>query len=86
MEALKPAAERDGSDPAELLERLRKAGRLQELRQDVATKQAAELLVREASPITVEQAQARDKLWTPGKEDPEIAPTRPLGQLWTPGS
>ncbi len=37
LEALTPAAERDGSDPAELMERLRKAGRLEELREDVAT-------------------------------------------------
>ena len=37
LEALTPAAERDGADPAELMERLRKAGRLEELRQDVAT-------------------------------------------------
>lgn len=90
VEALKPAAERDGSDPAELLDRLRKAGRLEELRQDVATSQAAELLVREATPITVEQAKARQKLWTPGKEEPESGSGSSSGsgsgQLWTPGS
>jgi trigger factor len=82
VEALRPAAERDGSDPQELVEQLRKAGRLDQLREDVAARQALELLVREATPITVEQAQARDKLWTPGKEDSESRP----GQLWTPGS
>ena len=82
LEALTPAAERDSSDPAVLMERLRKAGRLEELRQDVATSRAAEFLVREATPITVEQAQAREKLWTPGKEDSESG----SGQLWTPGS
>jgi trigger factor len=65
-EALRPAAERDGSDPQELVEQLRKAGRLDQLREDVATRQALELLVHEANPISVEQAQARDKLWTPG--------------------
>jgi len=86
LEALKPSAERDGSDPAELMERLRKAGRLEELRQDVATSQAAELLVREATPITVEQAKAREKLWTPGKDEHERDPARPSSQLWTPGS
>ena len=61
---------------------LRSAGRLEELREDVATTQAAELLVREAAPISVEQAKARQKLWTPGKE----AAGEPSGQLWTPGS
>jgi trigger factor len=90
LEALRPAAERDDSDPAELMERLRKAGRLEELRQDVATSQAAELLVREATSISVEQAKARQKLWTPGKEESEDASDRPSGsgsgQLWTPGS
>jgi trigger factor len=84
VEALRPAAERDGSDPQELVEQLRKAGRLDQLREDVATRQALELLVREATPITVEQAQARDKLWTPGKEDSENQPRS--SQLWTPGS
>jgi hypothetical protein len=72
------------------MERLRKAGRLEELRQDVATSQAAELLVREAKPISVEQAKARQKLWTPGKEEPDdsSAPSTSSGsgQLWTPGS
>jgi trigger factor len=82
VEALRPAAERDGSDPAELVEQLRTAGRLDELREEVAGRQAVELLVREALPITVEQAKAREKLWTPGKEDPAAG----SGQLWTPGS
>jgi hypothetical protein len=35
-----------------------------------------------ATPISVEQAKARDKLWTPGSEDPGSG----SGQLWTPGS
>ena len=82
VEALRPAAERDGSDPAELVDKLRKAGRLDSLREDVAARQAVELLVREATPISVEQAQAREKLWTPGKEGAEAG----SGQLWTPGS
>jgi trigger factor len=98
VEALTPAAERDGADPAELVEQLRAANRLDTLREDVASRQALELLVSEAKPITVEQAQARDKLWTPGKDDP---PGRAAGssspdtagragsetsQIWTPGN
>ena len=88
MEALRPAAERDGSDPAELVEQLRKAGRLESLREDVAGRQAVELLVREATPISVEQAKAREKLWTPGKDDPGAAGSGGSagGQIWTPGS
>jgi trigger factor len=77
VEALAPAAERDGSDPAELVEQLREAGRLDTLREDVANRQALELLVSEAKPISVAQAQARDKLWTPGKDkDPSGAAGR----------
>jgi trigger factor len=86
VEALRPAAERDGSDPAELVDQLRKAGRLDSLREDVASRQAVELLVREAKPISVEQAQAREKLWTPGKEEAEAGSEAGGGQLWTPGS
>jgi trigger factor len=82
VEALRPAAERDGADPAQLLEQLEKAGRLEGLREDVASRQAVDLLVRESNAITVEQAQAREKLWTPGKQDAEPAE----GQIWTPGS
>jgi FKBP-type peptidyl-prolyl cis-trans isomerase (trigger factor) len=81
VEALAPSAERDGSDPAELVEQLRKAGRLETLREDVANRQAVELLVKEAKPISVEQAKAREKLWTPGREEPGPE----AGQLWTPG-
>ena len=81
-EALRPAAERDGSEPAELVEQLRKNGRLESLREEVANRQAIEMLVREAKPISVEQAQAREKLWTPGKDEQESG----SGQIWTPGS
>jgi trigger factor len=94
VEAVTPAAERDGSDPAELVEQLRKAGRLDTLREDVASRQALELLVSEAKAISVEQAKAREKLWTPGKDAPPggSEPAEPAGsgsgssQLWTPGS
>ncbi|MFZ0043408.1 MAG: trigger factor [Solirubrobacteraceae bacterium] len=85
VQAVAPAAERDGSDPAELVEQLRKAGRLDSLREDVASRQALDLLVREATPISVDQAKARDKLWTPGKEDSE-SNQPPPSQLWTPGT
>ena len=81
-EALEPAAERAGTPVDEVIERLSASGRLDEVRQDLANRQAIELLVREAKPISVEQAKARQKLWTPGKEEAEEG----SGQLWTPGS
>jgi trigger factor len=90
LEALAHSAEHEGTTPAKLLERLRDAGRLEVLRRDLATRQAVDLLVGEARPIPVEQAKAREKLWTPGKKGAEEegpgkgAPA--AGELWTPGS
>jgi len=53
-------------DPGKVLAQLRRAGRLEELRADVANQQALERLVAAAAPITPERAAAREKLWTPG--------------------
>jgi trigger factor len=79
-EVLGPSAERTGVAVDELFKRLGDADRLERVREDVGNRQALELLVREAKPISVEQAKARDKLWTPDKEEAGS------GQLWTPGS
>ena len=84
LEALEPTAERQGTTPEKLLEQLRSGGRLDRVRREVATRQAIELLVAEAKPISVEQAKAREKLWTPGKEAASAG--QGSGQLWTPGS
>lgn len=82
-EALEPSAERQATEPAKLLEQLRKSGRLEALRDDLAARKAVDVLVEGATAIPVEQAKARDKLWTPEKErSEEGAP----GELWTPGS
>jgi trigger factor len=80
LDAIRPIAERDGRDPEKVLGQLRKRGRLGPLEEEVAARLALQLLVDEAQPITVEQAKARDKLWTPEKEPGE----RGSGQLWTP--
>lgn len=88
-EALQPTAERQGTTVEKVFEQLRSNGRLDRVRREVASRQASELLVSEAKPISVEQAKAREKLWTPGKEDPAEteSPAGPgPGQLWTPGS
>ena len=79
LEAIRPTAERDGQKPEKVLQRLRERGRLGPLIESVAERKALDLLVAEATPITVEQAKARDKLWTPEKEG------EGSGQLWTPG-
>jgi trigger factor len=80
--ALEPAAQGGETSVDKLIEQLRSRGRLERMREDIASRQALELIVGEAKPITVEQAQARDKLWTPGKDEAEAGP----GQIWTPGS
>jgi len=53
-------------DAAKLLAQLRRSGRLEELREDVAAGQAVERLVEAAVAITPARAAARDKLWIPG--------------------
>ncbi len=85
LEALGPSAERTGTPAEKLMEQLRSAGRLDGLREDVAARQAVGLLVREAETVTVEQAQTRQKLWTPGR-DPEAqgSDAQAAGSLWTP--
>jgi trigger factor len=85
-EALEPTAERQSTTVEKLFEQLESSGRLDRVRREVATRQAIELLVAEAKPISVEQAKARKKLWTPGKEAEERGAHPPTGQLWTPGS
>ncbi|MFZ0970598.1 MAG: trigger factor [Solirubrobacteraceae bacterium] len=86
-EALEPTAERQGTTAEKLFEQLESGGRLDRVRREVATRQAIEMLVADAKPISVEQAKARQKIWTPGKEPADDTGTRPpSGQLWTPGS
>jgi trigger factor len=86
LEAVRPSAERAKTKPEKLLEQLRSSGRLGRLRQDIAARQAVELMVKEAKPISVEQAKARNLIWTPGKDEPGEGAQAGSGQLWTPGS
>jgi trigger factor len=50
-EALAHTAEHEGVEPAKLLERVRKAGSIDMLREDVATRKALDLLVEQATPV-----------------------------------
>jgi len=85
LDALQAAATRENTTPEKLRDRLEKAGRLDDLVDDLAQRQAVDLLTEHAETLTVDQARARDKLWTPekGKETPAPGASR---QLWTPGS
>jgi trigger factor len=87
LAALAPTAEREGVEPQTLLEDLRGAGRLEEVREDLAARQAIDLLAASAKPIAPEKAQAREALWTPEKAQAEGAGEEPggeAGRLWTP--
>ena len=85
IESLRAATAAGGSAPSDkelrkALDRARSQGRDEALREDIAMRKAVDLLVENAKPIPLGQAEARDKLWTPEKEGSERA-----GQIWTPG-
>jgi trigger factor len=81
VEALEQAAPSERTSAKKLLERMKSAGRLDAFRAELAQGKALDLLVESAKPISVEQAQARDKLWTPGSDAEGRS-----SQLWTPVS
>ncbi len=86
LEVITPSAEREGIEPQKLLEELSESGRLEDVREDLAARQAVELVAAEAKPIPIEQAQAREKLWTPASEEQqsEGAGEQAAARLWTP--
>ncbi len=67
-------------EPKEALEELRKSGRDQMLAEDLRMRRALETIAENATPIPLEAAEAKEKIWTPEKEREE------KGGLWTPGS
>jgi trigger factor len=78
IEALGPG---EGSSAPELiLERLRERGRDDLLRDEVRIRKAADLVAESAKAIPLEQAAAREKIWTPEKE--RASEDEP--ELWTP--
>jgi trigger factor len=90
LEALGPGE--GENDPRKLLARLREAGRDGLLRDEVRMRKAAELIAGSATSIPLEQAAAREQIWTPEKaaaeadEGTEPAAEAPEpGKLWTPG-
>jgi trigger factor len=80
VEALAHSAEHERTTPEKLLERLRESGRDALVREDIRVRKAIDLIAEAATPIPLEQAEAREKIWTPEKEEEE------KGELWTPGS
>ena len=82
LEALAPTAQREGTTPKKVLDRLRSAGRLDDVREEVLARKAIDVVADSAKAIPLEQAEAREKIWTPEKGDPE----EKSSELWTPGS
>jgi trigger factor len=83
LEALAADAERSRTSPKKLLERIKSAGRLDALKEDVAHARALDAVVEAAKPISIDQAKARKLLWTPEKDEEGEGAG---GRLWTPGS
>jgi trigger factor len=81
LDSLRSAAEREGTQPQKLLDRIRASGRDAALREDLRMRKAVDLLSESATPIPVDQAKAREQLWTPEKEHSESSSP----ELWTPG-
>jgi trigger factor len=80
VEALEHSAEHERTTPQKLLERLRENGRDAMVVEDLRARKAIELVAEAAKPIPLEQAEAREQIWTPEKERKEA------GALWTPES
>jgi trigger factor len=67
-------------EPADALREIRESGREELFKDDLRMRRALEIIGEAAKPIPMEQAQAREEIWTPEKEREE------KGALWTPGS
>jgi trigger factor len=81
VEALSHTAEHERTTPEKLLARLRENGRDALVREDIQVRRAVDLIAEAAKPIPLAEAEAREKIWTPEKEQEE----KP-SELWTPGS
>ena len=78
---IREQAEESGDDPDQVIEDIWSHGHQESLREDLRLRAALDRLVADVKPISLDLAEARDKLWTPDKEN-----TEPEKKLWTPGS
>ena len=81
-EALRAAAPPDASEKQlkRALKRARSQGADEALREDIAMRKAVDLVVENAKPIPVEQAAAREALWTPEKDEEARRPAARSGR------
>jgi trigger factor len=78
-ELVREQAEALGDDPDQTLAALRESGRFETLRDDLRLRKALDRVAAEVKRIPLAQAEAREAIWTPDKENP---PTET--KLWTP--
>jgi trigger factor len=78
-ELVREQAEAIGDDAEETLAALRESGRFESLREDLRLRQALDQVAGEVKRIPLAQAEARDAIWTPDKENPPGET-----KLWTP--
>ncbi len=78
-ELVREQAEAAGDEPEQLLVSLRESGRFETLREDLRLRKALDRVAAEVKRIPLAQAEAREAIWTPDKENP---PTET--KLWTP--
>ncbi|MFY9487072.1 MAG: trigger factor [Solirubrobacterales bacterium] len=77
----------EGREKAEeQLALIHEAGGLNQLVTELKSRKAIDHLVEASKPIPIEQAEARDAIWTPEKEEAEGAKSGEGEGLWTPGS
>jgi trigger factor len=74
-------AEAAGEDADEVIEEMWSQGRHEDLREDLRLRAALDRVAAEVKPIPLEQAEAREAIWTPDKEKREQET-----KLWTPGN
>ena len=74
-------AEAAGENADEVIEEMWTHGRHEDLREDLRLRAALDRVAAEVKPIPLEQAEAREAIWTPDKEKPETET-----KLWTPGN
>jgi trigger factor len=78
-ELVREQADAVGDDSDEMLVALRESGRFESLREDLRLRRALDRVAADVKRIPLAQAEAREAIWTPDKENP---PTET--KLWTP--
>lgn len=68
LDALQATAARENTTPEKLRDRLDKAGRLDELREEIVQQRTVDFIAEHATAIDPDRAAAREKIWTPDKD------------------